>query len=53
MIKALRAERGRHGYFHYNAIVSWAVADDGYVTHTYVDNDSNDAEDPFDGLFDF
>ena len=51
--KALLAERGRHGYFHYNAIVSWAVADDGYVTHTYVDNDSNDAEDPFDGLFDF
>ncbi|MEQ8231590.1 MAG: sulfite dehydrogenase [Gammaproteobacteria bacterium] len=34
---ALLAERGRHGYYHYNAIVSWAVADDGYVTHTYVD----------------
>ena len=34
---ALLAERGRHGYYHYNAIVSWAVADDGYLTHAYVD----------------
>jgi sulfane dehydrogenase subunit SoxC len=28
-------ERGRHGYFHYNAIVSWAVAPDGSVSHVY------------------
>jgi len=32
---ALIAERGRHGYFHYNAIVSWAVAPDGTVSHVY------------------
>lgn len=28
-------ERGRNGYFHYNAIVSWAVDEDGTVTHVY------------------
>ncbi len=31
----LIAERGRHGYFHYNAIVSWAVAADGSISHVY------------------
>jgi sulfane dehydrogenase subunit SoxC len=34
---ALVAARGAHGYFHYHAIVSWALAADGTVTHTYVD----------------
>ena len=33
--EALVAERGRHGYFHYNAIVSWEVKDDGSVRHVY------------------
>lgn len=33
--EVLVAERGRHGYFHYNAIVAWAVAADGRVTHVY------------------
>lgn len=28
-------ERGRHGYFHYNAIVAWAVDDTGAVSHVY------------------
>lgn len=28
-------ERGRNGYFHYNAIVSWAVAQDGSISHVY------------------
>ncbi|HEY9194144.1 MAG TPA: sulfite dehydrogenase [Methyloversatilis sp.] len=32
---ALLAERGRAGYFHYNAIVTWAVDDDGLVSHSY------------------
>lgn len=32
---ALIAERGRNGYFHYNAIVSWAVAPDGSLSHVY------------------
>ncbi len=46
---ALIAERGRHGYYHYNAIVSWAVASDGRVRHTYVD--AVPVETEFDGLF--
>ena len=32
---ALVAERGRHGYFHYNAIVAWGVGADGAVSHVY------------------
>jgi sulfane dehydrogenase subunit SoxC len=28
-------DRGRHGFFHYNAIVSWEVDDDGVVNHIY------------------
>jgi sulfane dehydrogenase subunit SoxC len=28
-------ERGRQSYFHYNAIVSWAVAADGSISHVY------------------
>ena len=45
---ALLAERGRHGYFHYNAIVSWAVTESGFVEHTYVDAEPDDASaDPF------
>lgn len=28
-------ERGRDGYFHYNAIVCWAVDEDGEITHVY------------------
>lgn len=31
----LIADRGRHGYFHYNAIVSWAVESDGSIRHVY------------------
>jgi sulfane dehydrogenase subunit SoxC len=33
--KALVAERGRHGYFHYNAVVSWEVDEDGEISHAY------------------
>ncbi len=32
---ALVAQRGINGYFHYNAIVSWAIDEDGAVTHVY------------------
>ena len=28
-------ERGKHGYFHYNAIVSWEIVPEGYVSHVY------------------
>ena len=31
----LVAERGRDGYFHYNAIVAWGVDEDGKVAHVY------------------
>jgi sulfane dehydrogenase subunit SoxC len=33
--EVLVKERGREGYFHYNAIVSWAVDEDGEITHVY------------------
>jgi sulfane dehydrogenase subunit SoxC len=32
---ALIAQRGRHGYFHYNAIVSWEISPEGSVSHVY------------------
>ena len=32
---ALVAERGRLGFYHYHAIVSWDVDAHGYVSHTY------------------
>jgi sulfane dehydrogenase subunit SoxC len=32
---ALVAQRGSNGYFHYNAIVSWDVDEQGAVTHVY------------------
>lgn len=35
--KKLLAERGAHGYFHYNAVVSWRVAADGTIRHVYAD----------------
>lgn len=31
----LVAEHGRNGYFHYNAQVAWAVAQDGSLSHVY------------------
>ena len=40
----LVANRGRHGYFHYNAIVTLAVEDDGFVRHVYkAENDKEDS----------
>jgi sulfane dehydrogenase subunit SoxC len=32
---ALVGRRGAHGYFHYNAIVSWSVSPEGEVAHVY------------------
>lgn len=32
----LIAKRGRHGYFHYNAIVSWAITEAGEISHVYL-----------------
>ena len=34
--KKLIAEKGQHGYFHYNAIVSWKISADGSIQHVYV-----------------
>ncbi len=31
----LVAAQGRHGFYHYNAIVTWSVDEDGSVTHVY------------------
>lgn len=52
---ALIAARGRHGYFHYNAIVSWAVDERGFIKHVYVDDDpsASPAGDPFEADWDF
>ena len=33
--KELIAERGKHGLFHYNAIVSWEVSNKGDIAHVY------------------
>ncbi|MGQ0456684.1 MAG: sulfite dehydrogenase [Hyphomicrobium sp.] len=32
---ALVRERGRDGYFHYNAIVAWGIDADGAISHVY------------------
>ena len=37
----LIAQRGRNGYFHYNAIVTWAVDKDGFVSHVYDGNETS------------
>ena len=51
---ALVAERGRHGYFHYNAVVSWAINEQGFLQHTYIDDGPAGAgdEDPFEADWD-
>ncbi len=33
--KVLIAEKGKHGYFHYNAIVSWEISSNGDISHIY------------------
>jgi len=35
-------KKGRHGFFHYNAIVAWQVASNGEVTHVYDDKEDID-----------
>ena len=31
----LIAQRGKHGFFHYNAIISWEVTEEGDINHVY------------------
>ena len=35
--RRLLAKRGEHGYFHYNAVVTWRVNADGGIRHVYAD----------------
>lgn len=30
-------QRGRHGFFHYNAIISWEITESGDINHVYAD----------------
>ena len=29
-------KRGKHGYFHYNAIISWQISKQGEIKHVYI-----------------
>lgn len=40
----LIAKRGRHGYFHYNAIVTLTVENDGFISHVYSKDEKISAE---------
>lgn len=33
--EALIENRGKHGFFHYNAIISWEITEDGDINHVY------------------
>lgn len=33
--KTLIENRGKHGFFHYNAIVSWEITEEGDINHVY------------------
>jgi sulfane dehydrogenase subunit SoxC len=35
--KDLIAQCGKHGFFHYNAIVSWEITESGEINHIYAD----------------
>lgn len=37
-------ERGRKGFFHYNAITRWQVDTDGFVSHVYEKNETNNSD---------
>ena len=47
--RALTEMRGRHAYYHYNAIVSWAVDESGLIEHVYPEGEeaSTELEDLF------
>lgn len=34
--ETLLTERGQHGFYHFNAIVSWEVSEDGGISHVYI-----------------
>tara|TARA_B110000196_G_scaffold318656_1_gene334549 strand:- start:730 stop:2082 length:1353 start_codon:yes stop_codon:yes gene_type:complete len=39
-------KRGRHGFFHYNAITNWHIDSDGFVSHVYdkKENETTDSD---------
>lgn len=41
---ALIKARGRHGFYHYNAIVTWEVDGDGNVNHIYGNGDQHEPD---------
>jgi sulfane dehydrogenase subunit SoxC len=41
----LIAERGRHGFFHYNAIVTWQIDEQGVVNHIYDEKEITESAD--------
>lgn len=36
-------QRGKHGFFHYNAITNWQVDADGFVSHVYDKDEKQDS----------
>ena len=41
--RELLAKRGRHGFYHYNAIVTWAVDKNGSLSHVYDHKNADDS----------
>ena len=42
--RELVQQRGRHGFYHYNAITNWQIDNDGFVSHVY-DEDATTTKD--------
>ncbi|MEM7027710.1 MAG: sulfite dehydrogenase [Pseudomonadota bacterium] len=38
-------KRGKHGFFHYNAITNWQIDEDGFVSQVYDKNEEQDSGD--------
>jgi len=38
-------KRGKHGFYHYNAITNWQIDEDGYVSHVYGKNENQTLSD--------
>jgi len=38
-------KRGKHGFYHYNAITNWQIDEDGYVSHVYDKNENQTLSD--------
>ncbi len=38
-------KRGKHGFFHYNAIINWQIDEDGFVSHVYDQDEQSSSSD--------